>query len=170
MATAIRASLRSGLAILCSLLLGCSGNSEWQPPTVVVDTPTGVTPIYSPAPVMPGGIAGPPPGLENSAMAQPTGPVSRDGSYAGTAEPLETGGGLCLETRPVSGFRVRGNSVRFGRFRGRIDANNGLQMVYGQDWVIGQFEGTTFHGQFDINGNFGAPDCTYLLNLRRAGT
>jgi hypothetical protein len=43
-------------------------------------------------------------------------------------------------------------------------------MVYGQDWVIGQFEGTTFHGQFDINGSFGAPDCTYLLNLRRAGT
>ena len=82
MATAIRASLRSGLAILCSLLLGCSGNSEWQPPTVVVDTPTGVTPIYSPAPVMPGGIAGPPPGLENSALAQPTRPVSRDGSYA----------------------------------------------------------------------------------------
>jgi hypothetical protein len=67
-------------------------------------------------------------------------------------------------------LRVRGNSVRFGRFRGSIDANNGLQMVYGQDWVIGQFEGATFHGQFDINGNFGAPDCTYLRKLRRAGT
>jgi hypothetical protein len=173
MTTAVNASLRWGLAILCSLLLGCSGNNGWQPPTVVVDTPTGVTPIYSPAPVMPGDIAGPPPGLENSALpqpTQPTQPVSRDGSYVGTAEPLQTGGGLCIETRPVSGFRVRGNSVRFGRFRGSIDANNGLQMVYGQDWVIGQFEGATFHGQFDINGNFGAPDCTYLLNLRRAGT
>ena len=97
----------AGLAILCSLLLGCSGNNGWQPPTVVVDTPTGVTPIYSPAPVMPGGIAGPPPGLENSALpqpTQPTRPVSRDGSYVGTAEPLRNG--RRLVHRDPAGIRL----------------------------------------------------------------
>ncbi len=162
----VRASFRSSLAVMCLLLLGCSG----QPPTVVLDTPGGVTPIYSPPPTMPGGLVGPPPGMENSAQPAPSQPtVPRNGNYAGTAEPLQTGGGLCLETRQVSGFRVQGNAVRYGGFRGTIDANNGLQMAYGQDWIIGQFEGATFHGQLALNRRFDNPGCTYVLNLQRTG-
>jgi hypothetical protein len=146
-------------------MAACSGG-----PDVLLDTLTGVTPIYTPTPqaAMPGGMIAPPPGME------PTPPPaaqmgSRNGSYTGTAFPLETGGGLCISTLTVSNFHVQGNAVRFGGFRGRIDADDGLQMVYGSRWIIGQFEGSTFHGQLDVPGSFGAPGCTYMLNLQRGG-
>ena len=134
---------------------------------MLVDTPTGVTPIYTPAPAMPGGSIAPPPGLEPSPPA-PLTLANRDGNYAGTAVPLDTGGGLCISNQRVGNFRVHGNSVRYGGFRGRIAQDGGLQMVYGQDWIIGQFEGATFHGQLDLNGRFNVPGCTYMLNLARA--
>jgi hypothetical protein len=156
---------RTSAAFLPLVLLGvaaCSGGPE-----VLVDTPTGVTPIYTPQPAMPGGVMTPPPGMTPPA---PTQMVSRNGAYTGTAFPLETGGGLCISTLTVSNFRVSGNAVRFGRFRGRIDSDNGLQMVNGDQWIIGQFEGSTFHGQFDVPGSFGAPGCTYMLTLQRTGS
>jgi hypothetical protein len=164
-------SFRSGgpiFSIAASLsasifLAGCTGG-----PAVLVDTPTGVTPIYTPSPVMPGGPAGPPPGLDGSPppLLQP---VNRDGTYAGTAVPLDTGGGLCVDSRRVGDFRVRGNRARYGGFSGRIAPDGGLQMAYGRDWIIGQFEGTAFHGQLDLNGRFGEPGCTYMLSLGRVG-
>ncbi len=117
-----------------------------------------------------GATVGPPPGLENSASPKTAQPVSRDGTYVGTAVPLDTGGGLCIQTQQVSGFHVRGDSVRFGGFRGTIDADNGLQMVSRRDWIIGQFEGDTFRGQIDVSGRIGHPGCTYMLNLQRVGT
>jgi hypothetical protein len=80
-----------------------------------------------------------------------------------------TGGGLCTETRNVADFFVRGSAARFGGFRGTIAPDGGVQMVYGQDWLVGQFEGATFHGQLDILGRFGSPGCTYMLNLERSG-
>jgi hypothetical protein len=89
--------------------------------------------------------------------------------YAGTAVPLDTGGGACLYDQQVGNFRVRGNSVRYGGFRGTIAADGGLQMVSAQDWIIGQFEGPAFHGQLDLYGRFGAPGCTYMLSLQRVG-
>lgn len=157
-------TLRTATALFpLLLLLGMTACSH--APDVLLDTPTGVTPIYTPTPqaAMPGGLIAPPPGM----TPPPTQMVSRTGSYTGTAFPLETGGGLCISTLTVSNFRVRGNAVRFGGFRGRIDANNGLQMVYGNRWIIGQFEGATFHGQLDVPGSFGAPGCTYMLTLQR---
>lgn len=48
-----------------------------------------------------------------------------------------------------------------------IDANNGLQMVNGNQWIIGQFEGATFHGQLDVPRGWNAPGCTYMLTLQR---
>jgi hypothetical protein len=148
--------------VVCGLA-ACSGGPE-----VVLDTPTGVTPIYTPQPqqAMPGGLIAPPPGMTPTA---PMEMVSRSGSYTGTAIPLETGGGICINTLTVSNFHVRGNAVRFGRFRGTIDANNGLQMVNGNQWIIGQFEGATFHGQFDVPRGWNAPACTYMLTLQRTG-
>jgi hypothetical protein len=135
-------------------------------PTVLVDTPTGVTPIYTPGPAMPGGAVAPPPGLENS-PPPPRNPLSWEGDYTGIAVPLDTGGGICISNQQVGNFRVRRNAVRYGGFRGRIAPDGGLQMVYGQDWIIGQFEGAAFHGQLDLNGRFGAPGCTYMLTLNR---
>jgi hypothetical protein len=148
---------------LALLLAGCAGG----PPTIVLDTPTGPTTLYSPNPEVPG--APPPPGLSGPPI--PTPPVADlSGTYAGVAAPLDTGGGLCIANQKVGGFRVRGHSVRYGQFRGTIAPDNGLQMVFGQTWIFGQFEGATFHGQIDIPGRFGAPGCTYLLTLDRVGT
>jgi hypothetical protein len=163
-AKSTRVDLKVCLAVGCAMLSGCSG-----PPTVVLDTPTGVVPLNAPAPVMPGGLAAPPPGLEPTSPPPAQG-VGRDGRYTGTATVLMTGGGLCTETRTVSGFVVHGNTARFGGFRGTIAADGGVQMVYGQDWLVGQFEGATFHGQLEILGRFGSPGCSYMLNLERSGS
>lgn len=156
---------RGNAVIVPFVLLGlaaCSGA-----PQVVLDTPTGITPIYTPQPAMPGGLIAPPP---STTPPVPTEMVSRSGWYNGTAFPLETGGGLCINTLTVSNFHVRGNGVQFGRFRGTIDANNGLQMVNGNQWIIGQFEGATFHGQLDVPRGWNAPGCTYMLTLQRTGS
>ena len=163
----------SALAVLCPLLLGCSGNNGWQPPTVLLDTPSGPTPIYSPTatptPTMPGGLVGPPPGLEtqqrrfprHQAAAVAATRVSRNRCkrVAGYA----SNPGLCRD------FGFAAIPCAMAVFRGTIDANNGLQMVYGRDWIIGQFDGATFHGQLDLNGRFGAPGCTYKLSFQRTG-
>jgi hypothetical protein len=161
---------RLSLTVLCLLLLDCSGNNAWQQPTVILDTAAGPRTLLSPAPAMPGGAVAPPPGLENAPPSNPVPPVRRDGTYVGTAVPLDTGGGLCIATHQVSGFHVQGNSVRFGGFRGTIDANNGLQMVSRRDWIAGQFDGDTFRGQMDVTGRFDAPGCTFMMTLQRAGT
>lgn len=158
------------LATSCLLIGGCSGSG----PNVVLDTPTGVVPLDAPSPtVMPGGLAGPPPGLDNPAApagAMGSGIVAnRSGIYAGNAVPLDTGGGICLQDQPVSGFRVRGNAVRFGRYRGTIAPDGGLQMVNGDTWIVGQFVGATFRGQVDMNQGFGNPMCTYMMTLQRVG-
>ena len=152
------------LGAICLVLAGCSGV-----PSIVLDTPTGVTPIYTPPLAMPGGNIGPPPGMPAS-LPVPGQMVDRSGTYTGTAVPLDTGGGICLATKTVSNFIVRGDSVRYGGFHGRIDGNNGLQMVYGTRWIIGQFDGATFHGQFELTGGFNFPGCTYMLNLERTRT
>jgi hypothetical protein len=150
--------------VVCLVLVACSGA-----PSVVLDTPTGPTPIYSPSPAMPGGGIAPPPGMQGS-LPPPTQSINRSGNYAGTAVPLDTGGGICMQTQKVGNFFVRGNSVRYGRFRGRIDANDGVQMVSGNQWIIGQFDGATFHGQLDLPGNFNFSGCTYMLSLERVGS
>lgn len=149
------------MVVLAALLaLGaCSGGR----PAVILDTAAGPVPLNSAASAE---IAAPPPGMEPRASSSGQG---RDGMYAGTADVLTTGGGLCLQNRQVTNFRVRGDAVRFGVYRGRIDADGGLQMVYGQNWIVGQFEGATFHGQFEIPGRFGSPGCSYLLSLARVG-
>jgi hypothetical protein len=151
---------------LCLMLVACSGG-----PSIVLDTPTGPTPIYTPSPptpAMPGGGIGPPPGMQGS-LPPPTQAINRSGSYAGTAVPLDTGGGICVQSEKVGNFFVRGNSVRYGRFRGRIDANNGLQMINGNQWIVGQFDGATFHGQLDLPGGLNFSGCTYMLSLERVG-
>jgi len=143
-------------------------------PSVTLNTAHGQMPIYTPTAQAPGGLAAPPQ-IEQPAVP-PASPVAdRSGSYAGTAVPLDTGGGMCIKTRKVSGFTVHGKSVRFGSFRGTLDANGGVQMFAGQHWIVGQFEGADFAGQLDmtqtgsIRGGFGARGCSYLLNLQRVG-
>ena len=150
------------LVVGCLLITACSGT-----PAVTINTAAGQTPLFAPAPATRSGLTRPP-----SYVAPTPPPIGdRNGSYAGTAQPLNTGGGLCISSRRVTGFRVRENSVCFGNFHGTIDANGGVQMAHGQQWLVGQFEGAIFYGQLDIPGiSRSAPQgCSYILSLERVG-
>jgi hypothetical protein len=166
-----RVQIGIGLVAICLAVSGCST----QGPVVMLDTTTGPIVLRSPsAPSMPDGMAGPPPGLEPTTPVPPPGfaeglPVSRSGSYSGTAEVLMTNGGLCRENLTVSGFKVSGNTARFGGFRGTIEPNGNIQMFYGSEWIVGQFEGATFRGQLDLPSRSFGPGCSYLLSLQRVG-
>jgi len=165
----MRAGLRAWLVPPCLMLLGCTVQTGLPGPNVTFDTPMGPVPLNAPAPVGPGsGLAAPPPGLEPMSPV-PARSVSRDGTYSGRAEVLSTAGGMCLHGMNVSNFRVRGNSVRFGQFRGTIAPDGGLQMVSRGTWIVGQFEGATFQGQVDAAGNWDMPGCTFFLTLDRIG-
>jgi hypothetical protein len=126
-------------------------------------------PLYTPSSAPPGGsLANPPPGLDP--LLPPAAPVgSRNGTYSGWAEVFTTAGGLCTEGMKVIDFKVHGNAVRFGRFRGTIQPDGGLQMVSGGTWIIGQFEGPTFRGQVSSPGAFHTVGCTFILALDRTG-
>lgn len=167
------ATASSGLGLLQAVIgcLGLAGCSE-GPPSVTLNTAAGQTPIYNPSGARASGLTTPP------QSGQPTAsrPTDRSGTYAGTAVPLDTGGGLCTATRKVSGFTVREKSVRFGTFRGTIDANDGVQIFAGQQWIVGQFEGAAFYGQLDMTargtsrrGQSASRGCSYVLNLERIG-
>jgi hypothetical protein len=159
-----RVHFGAGLTVLWLGLAGCSG-----PPTVQLATPNGPEILYSPQPAMPQGGPGgaiPPPANLMPGAPPPAQPVSRNGTYTGAATLMSNYGNMCQDTVPIVGFHVSGNRVRFGRFRGTIDGDDGLQMVYNQQWILGQFEGATFHGHVTFWGRQG-PGCTYLLNLER---
>jgi hypothetical protein len=142
------------LAVGCLFLEACSGS-----PTVTANAPAATSPPSAlsatspPAPV-------------------PSPITDRSGNYAGTAQPMNSGGGTCAKTLQVAGFGVEGYSVRFGVFHGSIDSAGGLQMLHGERWIVGQFEGPTFHGQFTIppNRRSNPPGCSYVLSLERIGT
>ena len=149
--------------VLCASLAGCS-----QGPAVLLDTPAGAAPLYIPHNATSGDTIPLPPGT-TAALPAPVDTVARSGWYTGTALPLQTYGGLCIRTLTVSDFHVQGNEVRFGRFRGTILPDNRLQMVSGQQWIVGQFDGATFHGHLNIPGALDTPGCSYMLTLRRTG-
>jgi len=165
----LRVGVRACFVPACLILFGCTIQTGLPGPNVILDTPMGPIPVNPPGPVMPGGgLAGPPPGLDPT-LPVPTQAGSRNGTYSGRAEVLSTAGGMCLNGMNVTNFRVRGNSVRFGQFRGTIAPDGGLQMVSGGTWIVGQFEGATFRGQVDAKGNWDMPGCTFILTLDRTG-
>jgi hypothetical protein len=162
------------VALLCIAVLTGGCTTIYQgggPPTVMLDT------VVGPPAVIAGGPLGAPPGGALAAPPEHLAPAgqppfsggSLDGAYSGMAVPLNTYGGVCIQDRPVTGFTVRGGSVRWGRITGRIAPNGGLQMVSGETWVTGYFAGDTFHGQIALPGRFGAPGCSYMMTLRRSG-
>lgn len=165
---ALRAVIMACIVPGCLTLLGCTVQTGLPGPNVTFDTPMGPVPLNSPAPGPSAGGLAVPPGLDQT-MPVPAPVVSRNGTYSGRAEVLSTAGGMCLNGMNVSNFKVHGNSVRFGQFRGTIAPDDGLQMVSRGTWIIGQFEGATFRGQVDARGNWDAPGCTFILTLDRVG-
>ena len=103
----------------------------------------------------------PPPGLNGSTLPNPAGAITRGGTYAGYADVLSTGGGLCINDKTVTNFKVHGNQVRFGEMSGTIAPDGSLQMVFGNTWIVGRFQGTTFRGQIIAGGPMG---CTLRWN------
>jgi hypothetical protein len=119
--------------------------------------------------VQPGGtLAAPPAGLDPNPPTAAGG--DKSGIYSGIAVPLNTGGGLCISNQTISGFKVNGNSVRWGRFRGTIAADNGLQMVNGNTWVFGQFVGGRFDGQMSTSTRVSGPGCSFRMSLERTSS
>nr|WP_294546778.1 hypothetical protein [uncultured Rhodopila sp.] len=154
------------LAAACTTVIPSSG-----PPTVIRSTPFGSQVVSGNQPVVqPGGtLAAPPAGLEpNRPPAAAVG--DRSGIYGGTAVPLNTGGGLCIANQTISGFKVDGNSVRWGRFRGTIAADNGLQMVNGNTSVFGRFVGDRFEGQMSTTRRASGPGCSFMMSLERTSS
>src|SRR5580658_3582008 len=146
-----RVAVRAFLVPACLALFACT-----QAPNVILSTPTGSVPLYTPAqqPAGPGSNLAIPPGLETASPPPPAQAGNRNGTYSGRAEVLTTAGGVCDNGMKVDNFKVYGNSVRFGQFRGTIAPDGGLQMVFGGTWIIGQFEGATFRGQADFRGRW----------------
>jgi hypothetical protein len=108
----------------------------------------------------------PRPGLYRGTSPPLAGAVTRDGTYAGYADVLSTGGGMCLNDKTVTNFRVHGNEVQFGEMHGTTAPDGTLQMVFGSTWIVGRFQGTTFRGQIIAGGPTG---CTFALELDRVG-
>jgi hypothetical protein len=136
-----------------------------QPTETTLATPIGPIPLTPPVPTGIGGsdsLANPP----GNALPIPTGRQGRDGTYAGYADVLTTAGGLCINDKPVSNFKVSGNQVRFGEWRGTIGPNGDLQMIFGNAWIAGRFQGPTFRGQLNSGDPAG---CSFALELDRVG-
>jgi hypothetical protein len=93
----------------------------------------------------------------------PTGPYGHEGLYAGEMQVLNSAGARCAQFHRTEGFRVSGRSVAYGAFRGRITDNGSLQMIYGQNWVVGQFGPGLFRGTI----TYQVPPCRYAMLLRR---
>ena len=134
-------------------------------PEVMLNTPLrGAVPVdvsgLPPAPPSAGGLAVPPGLMPSSAPQQP----GAGGDYAGTAEVLDSDGGLC-GPHAVSGFHVSGDQVHWGGYRGRIDADGSIQIPYGRgwsrSWLTGQFDGPAFNGTLSMGS------CSYMMRLAR---
>lgn len=99
----------------------------------------------------------------------PSQAMDRSGNYTGTAQPVNTSGGLCIRPLQLTGT-VAGNSVQFGDFRGTIDASGGARLLNGDQSITGQFQGTTFRGQLSIPlRQARASACSYAVTMNRVG-
>lgn len=152
---------------LCSALAGCTGGDGIQLPSVVFATSAGVAPVFTPR----GSEADrpPAPSVRPDTSQGAAGRLDVSGTYDGKATPFVTGGGTCINTIAMSGLRVRGTSVRYRSFRGTLAADNSVQMLSGNRWIIGYFEADSFHGQLNVPDPALGLACMYVVNLRRVG-
>lgn len=153
--------MRGSAAVgLCWLLLGCAGSGPG--PTVMIASAPGALAIspYS------GTVSGAPwPGI----VPPPPGAPAVDGTYAGEANPLSTGGGMCFQARRITGFHVQGGRVRFDGFTGAIDGANAVAMSYGTQRLVGRFDADLFQGQLVTTGAQQDYGCVFAVTLRRVG-
>ena len=91
---------------------------------------------------------------------------------------MRPGSVSCPPELTLKNFRVEGNQVRFGGFRGTIQPDGSVQIPNRDVWLTGRFAGTEFRGEFTQyggRGRFGARGggsnhadrCIYATALRR---
>ncbi len=96
----------------------------------------------------------------------PHGPTTSafDGVYQGkgylTDPGLQRACDLVLQLKPMT---VAQGHVDFGDVTGWVQPDGHLQMVYGQQWFYGQFQGAGFKGTVSRPGL----PCTYQLEMNR---
>jgi hypothetical protein len=86
------------------------------------------------------------PGGDANAGIGPGG-ADLSGNYGGTATNDGNPGGACKVVEPVSNFRVNGNRATFGQYRGTIQPDGSVEMVFGRSWIVGRFSGPHFEGR-----------------------
>jgi hypothetical protein len=149
-------------------LAGCMATYTQQPgggfgpAQVVLQTPGGFYPLYSPpeTPAVEPNLAAPPGGFG----VQPVGGRLVDGTYSGTAQILQNDNGACPFQFDMTNMHLEAGQVRFARFRGKVGPDGGVRMPDGAtNWITGQFAGTHFSGFY--SNRF----CAYSLSLDRVG-
>jgi len=96
-----------------------------------------------------------------------TGPF--DGVYTGTAVVKANTNFACGEQIPLGGFRVDGNTIRFGGFRGKVEPDGSASLSFGRNQMNGRFTGNTFHGEVTLitGSHLDWVSCTYRADLSR---
>lgn len=158
-----------GLAAIC--VVGCT--TVYQPgvpPITTLDLPVTGSIVVNPPPP-------PPPIVERRLRVPPSDvpPVPSEltsasgwsGSYAGWASMINAQPGRCAADMRITNFRVTGDQVRFGRFRGRVAPDGRLQLVEGQNTIVGGFRDGHFEGQMSFAASDQAVGCVYLMTLDR---
>ena len=138
------------------------GCAQWAAATALAMLLAGCAP--SSADVMMGGSA-------TASPVPPGPPGSADGLYAGAVDLIV--GTACPQTMTISNFRVTGNEVRFGGFRGPVSPDGSVSLSYAGMLLNGRFQGDGFTGRIDTDNDlliYARPltDCLYTITVRRA--
>jgi hypothetical protein len=164
------------LAALAALSVGVAGcdatftqqpGGGFGPPQVVVDTPDGDFPLYSPPniPASSPDLSAPPGWYASNPAPLPLpGGGWQSGTYDGTASLLENDFGECAFRFAMTNMHVNAGYLRFATFHGRIGPDGGVRIAGGDlSWITGHFSGGHF------NGIYSNRYCTYSLSLDRVG-
>ena len=101
-----------------------------------------------------------------------------DGLYVGNAVSMRQASVGCPGQITLKNFRVEDNEVRFGGFRGAIEADGSVQLTNRGVWLTGRFSGNEFRGEVTQYGGGGrftsrgagsyhAERCIYATALKR---
>ena len=97
--------------------------------------------------------------LSACAYSGPT-TTAYDGVYEGQAT-VSDPGLPCQQMGTLNPMKVSGGHIDFGNLRGEVQPNGQVKLVFGQVYVVGQFEGTHFSGQI-MNPQ---PACNFNLSM-----
>ena len=90
------------------------------------------------------------------------------GTYSGDAviDDPALPGPACQSSIHMIDFQVVGNQVHFGGFNGPIRDDGSVELVAGQSWIYGRFEGNALVGSLIIPPT---SLCRYHFSLTRGG-